>query len=366
MASTTISSCAYQAVQGAHRLKICQFSHGIVGMDVNADGFIRSSTFRVGGFDWAILYYPEGYGDDSEGFISVFVEFMSKYGQAPAVVDIRLIDQVTGKPKSLLSSVFFELDEEPFRFKSDSFAEATWGKERCIRREALEDSVYVRDDCLVIECVITVLGQLRVSETKPLCEIDVPPPNALQHFRKMLEDTSAADVTFDVQQETFAAHRAVLAARSPVFRKQFGEPMKEKKMSRITINSVEPAVFKALLHFIYTDSLPVMDDFSRAESNAVFQHLLAAADQYGLERLKLMCARTLVMNLNVENVASALWLADKYNCQKLKEACVNFMAPSNRVDAVVASQGYQLLKRGSPSPLADVWEKRSRARQSFL
>uniref|UniRef100_A0A8R7V891 Uncharacterized protein n=1 Tax=Triticum urartu TaxID=4572 RepID=A0A8R7V891_TRIUA len=51
MASTTISSCAYQAVQGAHRLKICQFSHGIVGMDVNADGFIRSSTFRVGGFD---------------------------------------------------------------------------------------------------------------------------------------------------------------------------------------------------------------------------------------------------------------------------------------------------------------------------
>ena len=50
---------------------------------------------------------------------------MSKYGQAPAVVDIRLIDQVTGKPKSLLSSVFFELDEEPFGFKSDSFTEAT-------------------------------------------------------------------------------------------------------------------------------------------------------------------------------------------------------------------------------------------------
>uniref|UniRef100_M0VHC2 Uncharacterized protein n=1 Tax=Hordeum vulgare subsp. vulgare TaxID=112509 RepID=M0VHC2_HORVV len=291
---------------------------------------------------------------------------MSKYGEAPAVVDIRLIDQVTGKPYSLLSSVFFEEDEEPFRFKSDSFAEATWGKERCIRREALEDSVYVRDNCLVIECVITVLGQLRVSETKPLCEIDVPPPNALRHFGKMLEDTSTADVTFNVEQETFAAHRVVLAARSPVFQKQFSEPMKDKKMSRMTINFMEPVVFKALLHFIYTDSLPAMDDLNKAESNAVMQHLLAAADQYELERLKLMCARTLVMNLNVENVASALWLADKYDCQKLKEACVNFMAPSNRVDAVVASQGYQLLKRTSPSPLADVWEKRSRVRQGFL
>jgi speckle-type POZ protein len=269
MASTTISSCTIQKVRGAHRFKICQFSYGNIGTDVNADGFIRSSTFRVGGFDWAILYYPHGYGDDSEGFISIFVEFMSKYTEAPALIDIRLINQVTGEPKSFFS--FFGEDEVPFRFKSDSFDEATWGKERCIRREALEDSVYVRDNCLVIECVITVLGELRVSETKPLCEVDVPPPNALQHFGKMLQDRSAADVTFKVERETFAAHRAVLAARSPVFQKQFSEST--KKMSHITINGMEPTAFKALLHFIYTDSLPKMDDLNRDENNAVIQSL---------------------------------------------------------------------------------------------
>uniref|UniRef100_A0ACD5ZY90 Uncharacterized protein n=3 Tax=Avena sativa TaxID=4498 RepID=A0ACD5ZY90_AVESA len=362
MASTTISSCTIQKVRGAHRFKICQYSYGNVGTDDNADGFIRSSTFRVGEFDWAILYYPHGYGDDSEGFISVFVEFMSKYKEASVRVDLRLINQVTGEPKSWCS--FFGEDEEPFRFKPGSFEEAIWGKERFIRREALEDSVYVRDNCLVIECVITVLGELRVSETKPLCEVDVPPPNALQHFGKMLEDASTADVTFRVERETFAAHRAVLAARSSIFQKQFSEPMK-KKMSHITINRMEPVVFKALLHFIYTDSLPTMDDLSRDENNAVTQSLLAAADQYDLERLKLMCARILCTDLDVENVAGALWLADKYNCQKLKEACVDFMDSSNRVDAVVASQGYQLLKRGSPTPLADAWEKRTRARISF-
>ena len=199
-----------------------------------------------------------------------------------------------------------------------------------------------------------------MSETKPLCEVVVPLPNALQYFGKMLEDTSAADVTFKVERETFAAHRAVLAARSSVFRKQLSAPMKKK----ITINSMDPTVFKALLHFIYTDSLPTMDDLNRNENNAVIQSLLAAADEYDLERLKLVCAHILCTNLNVENVAGALWLADKYNCQKLKEACVDFMVSSNRVDAVVASQGYQLLKRGSPSPLADAWEKRSRARKS--
>ncbi|XP_047073699.1 BTB/POZ and MATH domain-containing protein 1-like [Lolium rigidum] len=361
MAATTISSCTTQMLRGAHRFKIRQYSYGNVGTDVNADGFIRSSTFRVGGFDWAILYYPHGYGDDSEGFISVFVEFMSKYDGATALVDLRLINQVTGEPKSWCS--FFREDEDPIRFKSDSFEEATWGKERFIRREALEDSVYVRDNCLVIECVITVLGELRVSETKALCEVHVPPPNALQHFGKMLEDTSTTDVTFKVEQETFAAHRAVLAARSSVFQKQLSEPMKKK--SHITINRMEPTVFKALLHFIYTDSLPKMDDLDRDENNAVLQSLLAAADQYDLERLKLMCARILCTDLDVENVAGVLWLADKYNCQKLKEACVDFMDSSNRIDAVVASQGYQLLKRSSPCPLTDAWEKRSRARISF-
>ncbi|KAM0854960.1 hypothetical protein ACQ4PT_050098 [Festuca glaucescens] len=208
------------------------------------------------------------------------------------------------------------------------------------------------------------LGELRVSETKALCEVHVPPPNALQHFGKMLEDTSTTDVTFKVEGETFAAHRAVLATRSSAFQKQFSEPMK-KKTSHITINRMEPTVFKALLHFIYTDSLPKMDDLNRDENNAVLESLLAAADQYDLERLKLMCARILCTNLDVENVAGVLWLADKYNCQKLKEACVDFMDSSDRIDAVVASQGYQLVKRGSPCPLADAWEKRSRARISF-
>ncbi|KQJ94939.1 hypothetical protein BRADI_3g14233v3 [Brachypodium distachyon] len=301
MASTTVSSCTSQMVQGTYRFKICQFSLGNLGTDVNTDGFIRSGTFRVGGFDWAILYYPEGSLNEGEDFISVFVEFMSKYGEATALVDLRLVNQVTGKPKSFCA--ILGEDKIPFRFKSDSFTDATWRDERFIRRQALKDSVYVRDDRLVIECAITVLGELRVSETKPLCEVDVPPLNALRHFGKMLEDTSAADATFRVRKETFSAHRAVLAARSPVFLKQFSEAMKEKKMSHVTLGSMEPAVFKAMLHFIYTDSLPALDDdFSRVESNAVMQNLLAAADQYGLQRLKLMCARILCMNLDVENV----------------------------------------------------------------
>ena len=357
MASTTESSCTAQTVQGTHRFQICQFSYGNVG----DDEYIRSGTFKVGGFDWVIVYCPDAHGDDDDGYISVYLELMSKYAEASALVDLRLINQVTGEPCTICAE-----NRLPNQFRSGSFEEATWGRDKFISKRALKDSVYIRDNCLVIECVVTVVSELRVSENKAFCGIEVPPPDALEHFGKMLKDTSGADVTFKVGGEMFPAHRAVLSARSPVFKAQLNEPMKEQenKMRHITIDRMEPAVFEALLHFVYTDSLPTMDDLDRAERNAVVQHLLASAVQYGLERLKLMCERILCIDLDVKNVAAVLRLADQLNCQELKEACVDYLVRSERVDAVMESRGYELIKLFSPSPLADVWEKSRRPRRS--
>jgi speckle-type POZ protein len=53
--------------------------------------------------------------------------------------------------------------------------------------------------------------------------------------------------------------------------------MKEKTASRIRIADMESNVFRALLHFIYTDSLPDMD---KGDTAAMCQHLLVAADRY--------------------------------------------------------------------------------------
>ena len=53
--------------------------------------------------------------------------------------------------------------------------------------------------------------------------------------------------------------------------------MKQKDALRIEIDDMEPAVFEALLHFVYTDSLP-----GDVDNNAAMQHMLVAADRYGL------------------------------------------------------------------------------------
>jgi speckle-type POZ protein len=56
-------------------------------------------------------------------------------------------------------------------------------------------------------------------------------------------------------------------------------------------------------------------------------------------------------------VATTLALADQHHCSRLKDACVEFIISSNRMDDVLASQGYVQLKRSCPDVLMDVLER---------
>jgi speckle-type POZ protein len=107
-----------------------------------------------------------------------------------------------------------------------------------------------------------------------------------------------------------------------------------------------------------------MDDPEGDVSTEMIWHLLAAADRYAMERLKLVCQSILCKNLNVETVATTLAIADQYNCDRLKDACIQFINCSNAMDDVVATQGYKNLKRDCPSVIVDAFEKTNKFRRT--
>jgi speckle-type POZ protein len=96
------------------------------------------------------------------------------------------------------------------------------------RRSELEASAYLRDDHLEIECVLTVLKNAKVSETKSSPSIEFPPSDITMHLGKLLEAEKGADVILSVGGETFAAHKVILAMRSPVFRAEIYGPMSDE------------------------------------------------------------------------------------------------------------------------------------------
>lgn len=89
-----------------------------------------------------------------------------------------------------------------------------------------------------------------------------------------------------------------------------------------------------MLSFIYTDVLPDVHEITGSTSASSFtnmiQHLLATADLYDLGRLKTLCEVFLCEELNVDNVATTLALAEQHQFLQLKAFCLKFVAyPTN-------------------------------------
>ncbi|KAK3123054.1 hypothetical protein QOZ80_8AG0623150 [Eleusine coracana subsp. coracana] len=247
--------------------------------------------------------------------------------------DFRLLIPDTGVSSSVRAASYMFSVECPTTATADF-----------MKRSELEAS-FVRDVRFVIECDLTVILGASVSKSRRICEIQVPPSDALDNLGKFLESGDGADVTLKVQGEVFHAHKIVLAMGSPVFNAEFLGPMSDQNGKHITlhIEDMQPAVFQALLHFIYNDSLPAMADLGGDEHVEMVKHLLVVADKYSMERMKVICESILSKKLDVESVAGILALADQHHCSQLKDACIEFIISSNRLDDVVDSQGYSEL-----------------------
>lgn len=124
----------------------------------------------------------------------------------------------------------------------------------------------------------------------------------------------------------------------------FEHEMEESKKNRVEINDVDPEVFKEMMRFIYTGKAPNLDKMA--------DNLLAAADKYALERLKVMCEEALCSSLSVENVADTLVLADLHSAEQLKAQAIDFI---NRC-SVLRQLGCKDGKNWNSNQAADIME----------
>ncbi|KAJ6937381.1 hypothetical protein NC652_011891 [Populus alba x Populus x berolinensis] len=214
----------------------------------------------------------------------------------------------------------------------------------------LETSDYLKDDCLKINCTVGVV--VSATDCSQLNSIQVPESDIGAHFGMMLDNMEGSDVIFNVAGEKFHAHKLVLSARSPFFRSKFFDGV-EKDEKEIVISDLEPKVFKAMLHFVYRDTLTEDVNMVTSSSSLVSSisdtlttKLLAAADRYGLDRLKLMCGSHLCKDISVNSVASILTMADCHHATELKAVCLKFAAEN--LAAVMLSDGFANLKENCP------------------
>lgn len=332
-------------MNGSHHFVIQGYSLA-KGMGIGKH--IASDNFTIGGYQWAIYFYPDGKNpEDNSTYVSVFIALASEGTDVRALFELTLVDQ-SGKEKHKIHSHFDRsLESGPYTLK---YRGSMWGYKRFYRRALLESSDYLKDDCLRINCTVGVV--VSAVDCPRLHSIKVPESDIGSHFGMLLDNKEGSDVVFNVSGQKFHAHKLVLAARSPVFRSVFFKQDEDgDEHDEIDVADMEPKVFKAMLHFIYRDAL--MEDelgsssFSETcVSDSLIAKLLAAADKYDLGRLRRMCESHLCKDISVNSVGRALALADRYHATELKSVCLRFAAEN--LAAVMRSDGFEYLKEKCP------------------
>ncbi|GAA0172763.1 hypothetical protein LIER_26521 [Lithospermum erythrorhizon] len=316
--------------------------------------YISSDIFNVGGYDWAIYFYPDGKNvEDNSTYVSVFIALASEGNDVRALFELTLLDQ-TGKGNHKVHSHFDRaLESGPYTLKNRG---SMWGYKRFFRRTTLETSDYLKDDCISMHCTVGVV-RTRVEGPKQYT-INIPSSDMGHSLKTLLDSGIGCDIEIQVKDETFKAHKLILAARSPVFRAQFFGLIGDTKTEKVELEDIEPSIFKAMLLFIYEDRLPDLHEITGSTAlctiSIMMQHLLAAADRFGLDRLKQLCESKLCEEVTTDSVATTLSLAEQHRCPQLKSICLKFAAAN--LGVVMKSNGFTHLEESCPALLAELLE----------
>lgn len=147
---------------------------------------------------------------------------------------------------------------------------------------------------------------------------------ALSCLAKMLSESIHTDIVINASEGSIGAHRAVLAACSPVFRSMFSHDLKEKSLSTIDISDMSLESCQAFLNYIY----------GNIQNEEFLTHrlaLLRAADKYDISDLKETCHESLLEDIDTKNVLERLQNASLYQLPKLKASCMHYLVKFGKI-----------------------------------
>ncbi|CAL5047572.1 unnamed protein product [Urochloa decumbens] len=324
--------------------------------------YMNLGAFDVGGHSWSLRFYPNGHGsDEGKDHISFY---LSRDGDLSC----------SGMPARFVLSLLGP-DGKPSYSRTAGitpFNKMNYGYPNFLGREEFEKSSCLQDDSFAIRCDISVAATEEEPATTAKGLAGDPTPAAAAAFlpksdlqkdlAELLWSKLGADVTIVVGGETFHAHKLLLGARSPEFRERFFGSATQKIMYsaahiQIQIEGMEPEAFKSLLHFMYTDTLPKVDDEEALYKMAT--GLLAAAGRYKIEKLKEMCEEVLCERVDMSTVEASLALCEQHHCPALKAVCMEFLAAPENLKAIVAEDGLlQRLNKSCHTVLMEIFMKK--------
>jgi speckle-type POZ protein len=129
---------------------------------------ISSLPFMIGGHCWCIRYYPNGYSSRCADYVSLFLVLVDKNISTALKVHKRFsfVDELEKQDSVHIRA------KKPRNYSS---TDSPWGHKKFMKRDELEKSKHLKNDCFTIRCDLTVATIVDMF-------IKVPPSSIQQHI----------------------------------------------------------------------------------------------------------------------------------------------------------------------------------------
>jgi speckle-type POZ protein len=187
-----------------------------------------------------------------------------------------------------------------------------------ITKKSLLETENFANGRTTIHCKIKSLNRRqRMGKTTATRDSDKP-DLILGQLEELFEKMPLSDVTFIIRGQTFSAHKAILAMRSPVFAAMFLHPTKEMQSGKVEVEDIDPDVFQEVLRYLYSG-------LTRSTAMEVMATgLLVAADKYLLDELKTRCETHLIRKMSAKNCMDMLALTTHNPAEYLKKFAIEY------------------------------------------
>lgn len=341
---------------------------------IKRDDSIQSSTFTVQANGkksrWYLTFLPNGAAEDEEdtdhddheddsditihGDVAVYLYQVSAYEHYVNSLKFKIsfVNQRTGEKMLVYDHGY----GKKYRYHD------SWGWGIC---DILVNNDFINDDTLTIICEMNIPGNDRTTidygylderDRKVKKEDEEYSSKIITDMERLLDSGTLTDVTIKCENRILECHKAVLSARSTVFRAMFQHDMRESKSNEIHIPDIDFATVRDMVRFIYSGRLKDLADKSDL--------LLAAADKYDIRDLKSICCQHLASNLCTEQIVDVLVLADIHKANELKSQAIQYLL--HHKEEVFSQPDWKHKLKNHPDILMEVLESTVDARDAPL
>eukprot|EP00956_Cyclotella_meneghiniana_P041942 scaffold245764_cov84-Cyclotella_meneghiniana.AAC.2 len=290
------------------------YFHNFANLSSAKGKCVRSPIFTAVGGNWEVMLYPRGANKAKTGMVSVYLK-----SKSPAAISRKFSIAVKARDGQALQKISKTLSFHPNHNLFMRFHD--YAK----RGDVLDES-----KGLLNNGTLTLI--IRITSAPAL--------KPRQYFEnvlwKLFLDEESADIAFQVKGDIIYAHKLILKAQVPEFAELVEMFSKETHMS---IEDVDPHVFKIMLKHVYGQSILVheWEEHSRT--------ILVASGKYGFTDLKLEAEAWYMKNLKLtaDNAIDELLYADGIHCILLKKTVIEFIMKNGDAIMRLLTQDYKKL-----------------------